>query len=225
MSQSHLFFLFMLVVAHAALVPDCRRYPALTPVECGCDTAKAPSTYGLTFHTTKGPFTVRVDRSDAPIGADRLYSMAKCGYLGNDEVTGNEGGFFRVVPGFVVQWGISGNTSVSGPWENLIIPNDKPNKLSNIRGTLSYAAEQDQAGMAVNRTTQIFINFADNSRLDALGFTPIGVISEADMSSVVDKINAKWGEQPDQDEIYARGNAYLQKTFPGLDYAQNISLH
>lgn len=219
-------YLILLAVAtHAAVVPDCRKYPALTPVECGCDTAKGPATYALTFHSTKGPFTVNVDRADAPIGADRLYSMARCGYLGNDEVNGNEGGFFRVVPGFVVQWGISGNTSVSGPWENLIIPNDKPNKLSNIRGTLSYAAMQDQAGMAVNRTTQIFINFADNSRLDALGFTPIGVISEADMANVVDKISAKWGEQPDQDAIYAQGNAYLKKTFPGLDYANNVTLH
>ena len=184
---------------------------------------KGPASYNLAFITTQGTFTVSVNRADAPIGADRLYSMAFCGYLGADSVPGNDNGFFRVVPGFVVQWGIGGNTTVSQAWENLIIPNDVTKRLSNVRGTLSYAAEQDSEGKACNRTTQIYINFADNSRLDSLGFTPVGTISEADMS-VVDKISSKWGQTPDQDQIYAQGNAYLLKNFPGLDYVKATKL-
>jgi len=200
--------------------PDCKLFSALYPVECGCTTLKAPASFSIQFSTTIGNFTVGVIRDDAPIGADRLFGMASCGYLGANTISGNENGFFRVLSGFVVQWGIAGNVSVSGPWENLIIPNDKPNRLSNVRGTLAYAAEQDSAGKACNRTTQLYINFGDNSRLDALGFTPIGKISEEDMSAVVDKINPKWGQNPDQDSIYELGNSYLQSNFPGLDYAK-----
>ena len=206
--------------------PDCAAHPARTPLECGCDKITAPPHYNLTFTTSAGDFTVQVERAVAPIGADRLYAMSKCGdYLGASHEKGNEGGFFRVVPGFVVQWGISGLPAVSQAWESLVLPNEaKPSSLSNVRGTLAYAAEQDASGMACNRTTQIFVNFGDNSRLDALGFSVIGKIAEADMAGVVDKLNAKWGEQPDQDQIYAQGNAYLQKSFPGLSYALSTHL-
>jgi len=150
--------------------------------------------------------------------------MSSCGdYLGGSTEVGNENAFFRVVPGFVVQWGISGSPSVSQAWENLVLANDSPNRLSNVRGTLAYAAEQDAAGQACNRTTQIFVNFGDNSRLDKLGFTPVGVISEADMK-VVDALVSKWEQEPDQDAIYAQGNAYLAKNFPGLSYANRTAL-
>jgi peptidyl-prolyl cis-trans isomerase A (cyclophilin A) len=115
-----------------------------------------------------------------------------------------------------VQFGIAGNPAVSGPWENLVIAND-PVIMSNVRGTIAYAAEQDAAGQAVNRTTQVYINYADNSNLDPLGFTPFGVVV-GDGMKVVDKINAKWSQDPDQDSIYAQGDAYLEKNFPGLDY-------
>jgi peptidyl-prolyl cis-trans isomerase A (cyclophilin A) len=101
----------------------------------------------------------------------------------------------------------------------LVIPND-PVILSNTRGTISYAAVQDNAGQAVNRTTQVYINFADNSNLDSMGFTPFGVITETDMK-VVDSIYAGYGQNPDQDQIYAAGDAYLKKNFPKLDYILN----
>ena len=204
--------------------PDCKRHPALTPVACGCDKLVAPAHFNLTFHATMGDFTVRVTRSDAPIGADRLYAMSICGdYLGASAERGNEGSFFRVVPQFVVQWGIGGLPAVSGAWENLVLDNDAPNKLSNTRGTLSYAAEQDAAGQACNRTTQLFINYADNSRLDALGFTVVGTVSEQDMAAL-DRVVARWGQEPDQDLIYSQGNAYLAKSFPGLSYTNSTSV-
>ena len=130
---------------------------------------------------------------------------------------GNANGFFRVVPGFVVQFGIAGLPAVSGPWQNLNIKDDKV-ILSNIRGTIAYA----DAG-ADTRTTQVYINFANNSRLDADGFTPFGVISEEDMK-IVDTIYAGYGQDPDQDTIYAQGDAYLKKSFPKLDYILTTSV-
>ncbi|RYG55786.1 hypothetical protein EON66_04460 [archaeon] len=95
--------------------------------------------------------------------------------------------------------------------------------LSNVRGTIAYAAAMDANGVAVNRTTQVYINYGNNSRLDSMGFTPFGIISEADMA-IVDAINAAYGEEPDQDSIYAQGDAYLSANFPGLDYITATSV-
>lgn len=205
--------------APAAPTPDCAHHPARSPIACGCATKTAPPHYNLTFATTAGAFSVRVARAHAPLGADRLYAMSACGdYLGASAERGNENAFFRVVPGFVVQWGISGQPGVSQAWEGLVLENDAPNGLSNVRGTLAYAAEQDAAGHACNRTTQVYLNYGDNSRLDALGFTVIGVVDDM---TAVDAIVAKWGQQPDQDTIYSQGNAYLAASFPGLTYVNS----
>ena len=194
--------------------PDCKAHPVLSPT---CNLT-APPSYSFTWVTTKGNVSVNVLRSNGPFGADRLFTLASQGYFSNftTEGSGNANGFFRVVPNFVVQFGIAGLPAISGPWENAVIPND-PVVLSNVRGTLSYAAEQDGDGNAVNRTTQVYINFADNSRLDALGFTPIGTISETDMK-IVDAIFAGYSELPDQDLIYERGDDYLLSDFPKLDF-------
>jgi peptidyl-prolyl cis-trans isomerase A (cyclophilin A) len=202
--------------APSAPPPDCARHPARSPVACGCAASRAPPHFNLSFATTAGAFSLRVARADAPLGADRLHALSACGdYLGASLERGNENAFFRVVPGFVVQFGISGAPAVSQAWEGLVLANDAPNKLSNVRGTLAYAAEQDAAGRACNRTTQVYINYADNSRLDALGFTVIGVVDDM---AAVDAIVAKWAQEPDQDEIYSQGNAYLARSFPGLSY-------
>ena len=179
--------------------------------------------------------TVQVARRDAPLGADRFYNLAKHHFFDSRGASDNDAGFFRVVPGaqllcgppafatahtvregFVVQFGIPGNTTVGAAWENAVIDND-PVILSNVRGTIAYAAMQDGSGQAVDRTTQIFINFGDNSRLDGMGFTPFGKLDDASMAAI-DAISSMYGEQPDQDGIYREGDAYLRKSFPFLDY-------
>lgn len=165
-----------------------------------------------------GNFTINIQRSWAPYGADRFYSLARCHFFDSTlSGPGNDAGFFRVVPDFVVQWGIPGQPPIAAAWENAIIPDD-PVVLSNTRGTIAYAAVQDpNTGLATNRTTQVYVNYADNSRLDAMGFAPFGVITGSGMTAA-DAIFAGWGQQPDQDAITAQGDAYLQANFPGLSY-------
>jgi peptidyl-prolyl cis-trans isomerase A (cyclophilin A) len=170
----------------------------------------APATFNAKFDTSVGQFVVQVTRAWAPNGADRFYNLVKNGFY-------NEARFFRAIPNFMVQFGIHADPQVSAVWRNAQIPVD-PVKQSNKRGFLTYAmgAKPD------TRTTQVFINFRDNSNLDAMGFAPIGqVVTGMD---VVDKINTMYGEGaprgkgPDQGRIQAEGNAYLIKSFPKLDY-------
>jgi len=125
--------------------------------------------------------------------------------------------FFRVVPGFVVQFGISGDPKVSQEWQNKNIPDD-PVILSNIKGTMSYA----DAGPNT-RTTQLFINYADNSFLDSQGFTPFAKIDDASMLTAL-SINAQYGENPDQGQIYSKGNDYLKANYPNLDYLTSAEI-
>jgi peptidyl-prolyl cis-trans isomerase A (cyclophilin A) len=200
---------------------DCKNHPARYPTEC-C-TFTAPDAFNATFVTDVGNFTVMSERKWSPYGVDRWYGLLKCHYFDDSQEPGNNAGFFRVVTGFVVQWGIAGLPAVSGPWVNAVIPND-PVILSNVRGTISYAAVEDSSGQACNRTTQIYINYADNSGLDGQGFTPYGKISDEDMK-VVDKIYAGYAQNPDQDSIYANGDAYLKKNFPKLSYTTLTVLH
>jgi hypothetical protein len=111
----------------------------------------------------------------------------------------------------------SDSDSGSGPCRtNAVIKND-PVILSNVRGTIAYAAVTNNKGIAVNRTTQVFVNYANNSNLDAMGFTPFGVINDAGMA-VLDSVYAKYGQNPSQEAIYNQGDAYLQKHFPLLSY-------
>jgi peptidyl-prolyl cis-trans isomerase A (cyclophilin A) len=200
---------------------DCRGHPLLSPSTCCVDKppAKFNVTWGLSIGGVTKPITVSVETKWAPLGSARFFNLAKYHYFDGmaPEGSGNANGFFRVVPGFVVQFGIAGLPAVSAPWQNLVIKDDKV-ILSNIRGTIAYA----DAG-ADTRTTQVYINFANNSRLDADGFTPFGVISEEDMK-VVDTIYAGYEQLPDQDTIYSQGDAYLKKSFPKLDYILTTSV-
>ena len=175
----------------------------------GCDLT-APATFSVLFATGVGNWTVAVNRTAAPLGVDRFYSLVKCKYFDGD-------GFFRVVPGFVTQWGINGNPAVSAQWENANIKDD-PVLMSNVRGTIAYA----DAGPNT-RTTQVYVNLGNNARLDPMGFTPFGTISDSDMV-VFEKIYAGYGEQPDQDQIYAQGNAYLKKDFPKLTFTTTATI-
>jgi peptidyl-prolyl cis-trans isomerase A (cyclophilin A) len=168
--------------------------------------AKAPATYAVEFRTSKGTFVVTVHRSWAPRGADRFYNLVKAGFYNGDE-------FFRVVKGFVVQFGISGYPSVSSAWQNANIKDD-PVKASNTVGTITYAATQAPN----SRTTQVFINLTNNGpNLDGQGFAPFGKVTSG--MSVVKKLYGGYGDGPSnaQPQIASQGNAFLEKTFPKLD--------
>jgi peptidyl-prolyl cis-trans isomerase A (cyclophilin A) len=176
---------------------------------------KAPATYKAKFDTSKGVFVVEVTRDWAPNGADRFYNLVKNGFYDNVR-------FFRVISGFMVQFGISGDPKISAPWREARIADD-PVKQSNKRGYITYA----MAGPNT-RTSQVFINFGDNANLDNSGFSPFGrVISGMD---VVDKLNAEYGEGaprgrgPDQGRIQMEGNAYLQRDFGRLDFVKKATI-
>jgi peptidyl-prolyl cis-trans isomerase A (cyclophilin A) len=177
----------------------------LAAVSCGREgqvPGTAPARYQVRFETSAGVFVVDVTRAWAPRGSDRLYELVQSGFY-------NGARFFRVVPGFVVQFGISGDPAVSARWGRATIPDD-PVTQSNARGTLTFATAGPNT-----RTTQLFINYGDNLRLDRMGFAPLGVVVEG--MDVVDRIHAGYGESPDQGLIEARGTAYLVEQFPQLD--------
>jgi peptidyl-prolyl cis-trans isomerase A (cyclophilin A) len=167
--------------------------------------AKAPAVYSVDFTTTKGSFVVTVHRSEAPHGADRFYNLVRAGFYNGDEL-------FRVVKGFVVQFGINGDPKVSAAWQQATIPDD-PVKGSNTPGTITFA----DAGPDT-RTTQVFINLGNNaSSLDGQGFAPFGKVTTG--LNVVEKLYAGYDDAPtgDQQQIATQGNAFLKKHFPKLD--------
>lgn len=172
-------------------------------------TETAPATYKVNFDTTAGPFVVEVTRAWAPKGADRFYNLVKHGYY-------NENRFFRVVPGFIVQFGLYGDPKVQSVWRDANITDD-PVTQSNKRGSLVFATAGPNT-----RTTQLFINFRDNSGLDSRGFAPFGTVISG--MENVDKINAEYGEAPNQGTIQSQGNAYLNKQFPKLDYIKSATI-
>lgn len=175
----------------------------------------APEVFRTTFETSKGEFTIEVRREWAPNGADRFYSLVRNGFY--DGVR-----FFRVLDGFMAQFGISGDPQVSAVWRGRPIPDD-PVVQSNERGYVSYA----MAGPNT-RTTQIFINYGDNSGLDGQLFAPFGVVVSG--MEVVDQLYSGYGEGaprgsgPSQGRIQAEGNAYLEQEFPELDYVVRVSV-
>eukprot|EP00762_Andalucia_godoyi_P000481 ANDGO_03059.mRNA.1 Peptidyl-prolyl cis-trans isomerase A len=173
----------------------CKAYPALCPHH-GVFTTPSPAQYSVNFSTSAGAFTVDVLRSWAPIGADRFYALVKSGFY-------NDARFYRVLPGFVVQFGIAASAGVSYIWENddkfhTNLPNDPViSGISNVRGWVSYAAAGDPVtGLAVNRTTEIFVNYGDNSRLDKFGFVPFGVVKSTSQMGIVDRLYS-YGEVRD----------------------------
>lgn len=166
--------------------------------------AKAPDVFKAQFTTTKGDFIVEVHRDWAPLGADRFYNMVKNGFFTN-------AAFFRVVPGFMVQFGLSANPAVNKAWENANLKDD-PVKQSNKRGYITFA----KTSLPNSRSTQIYINFKDNAFLDSMGFAPFGEVVDG-MDTVVDKISSAYGERPDQGKITEEGDAYISKNFPMID--------
>ena len=185
------FLAFSAFLVSLVFLPACSRNP------------QSPPTFRVQFDTSKGPFVIDVHRDWSPQGADRFYDLIHKGFY-------DENRFFRVVPNFVIQWGIQGDPAVQLNWRDKNIPDD-PVKVTNRRGTIAYAT-----GGPNTRTTQLFINLKDNPQLDKRGFSPFGEVVSG--MNVVDGIYPGYGQTPDQDQIQLHGNAYLQKQFPQLDY-------
>jgi peptidyl-prolyl cis-trans isomerase A (cyclophilin A) len=171
---------------------------------------KAPEIFKVRFETTQGDFVVEVHRSWAPGGADRFYNLLRLGFY-------NEVRFFRVVENFMAQFGISGDPDLSRVWGNRGM-SDAPVKKSNLRGMISYA----KTTFPNSRSTQLFINYKDNSFLDRRGFAPFAKVIKG--MNVVDKLYSGYGNGPPtgphQGLIQQQGNAYLKKTFPKLDWVK-----
>jgi cyclophilin family peptidyl-prolyl cis-trans isomerase len=175
----------------------------------------APATYRAKFDTSKGSFVVEVHRDWAPNGADRFYNLVKNGFYDNAR-------FFRVVSGFMVQFGINADPKLSAVWRNANIKDD-PVRQSNKRGLITFATAGPNT-----RTTQVFINFGDNKGLDSQGFAPFGLVVSG--MNVVDALFSGYGEGapggqgPEQGRIQREGNAYLTKDFAKLDYIKKATI-
>ena len=173
---------------------------------------QAPATFRARFETSQGPFVIDVHREWAPLGADRFYTLVKGGFY--DGVR-----FFRVLSGFMAQFGLSGDPKVQAAWAsaNLI---DEPAKQSNLRGFVTFAKESSPN----TRYTMVFINYKDNSYLDADGFAPFGQVVVG--MDVVDKLYGGYGRTnvPDQRRIKSEGNVYLTSEYPKLDFIKTATI-
>jgi peptidyl-prolyl cis-trans isomerase A (cyclophilin A) len=195
------------VLLLAAAAAGCARSsPLLRPAAVA---APAPEVFRVRFETSRGPFVVEARRSWSPAGADRLYYLVRSRFYDGTR-------FFRVVPRFMAQFGVSSDPAVSQVWRERFIRDD-PVLQSNLRGTLTFATSGPDT-----RTTQLFINYADNRFLDSRGFSPVGRVVEG--MAVVDSLYAGYGEAPPsgrgplQPRILAEGDEYLKREFPRLDY-------
>lgn len=178
--------------------------------------SKAPESYRVEFETTKGKFVIETVREWAPKGADRFEELVRKEFY-------NGARFYRVRPGFVVQWGISSDPKKQNIWRTSRITDD-PVKRSNARGFVSFATDGPNT-----RTTELFINLADNGRLDARGFSPFGKVIEG--MEVVDQLYSGYGEVRglkgtgvDSDKYEALGDSYIQQEFPKLDQIRTARL-
>ena len=173
---------------------------------------KAPDKYKAKFDTSAGVIVIEVTRAWAPLGADRFYNLVKNGFY--DDVR-----FFRVLGGFMAQFGMNGDPAIQRPWSTTNFPDD-PVKESNKRGYVTFA----KTSAPNSRSTQVFINFGDNASLDSQGFAPFGRVTEG--MNVVDKLYTGYGSNnvPDQGRIMTEGNAYLLKSYPKLDYIKKATI-
>jgi len=175
----------------------------------------APDVFRVNLDTSKGPVAIEVHRDWAPIGVDHLYTLVKLGFYDGAR-------FFRVLPNFVVQFGINGDPKTNRMWADTNLLDD-PVKQSNVKGTVTYATAGPNT-----RATELFINVADNARLDRQGFAPIGKVIEG--MDNVGRFYFGYGEMPprghgpDPAKIQAEGNAYLDDQFPRLDYIRKATI-
>lgn len=174
-----------------------------------------PEKFVVKIETSKGDILIAVNRAWSPNGAARFYDAVKAGFYDDCR-------FFRVLPGFMAQWGIHGNPKVMEKWSEANIPDDRPsgtNRQSNTRGMVTFA----KSGQPNSRSTQIFASYVNNSRLDPDGFTPFGRVLSG--MEVLESLNSKYGEEAShqQGRIQEQGNAFLDKAFPGLDTIKKAS--
>ena len=198
----------VLLLALISAVPTAQApSPLLNPATL---TEQAPASFLATVSTSVGTFVIHVRRQWAPNGADRFYSLAKHGYYAQNR-------FFRVIPKFMAQVGIHGDPAIANAWKDATIASDRP-ILSNTRGRVTFA----KGTLASSRTTQFFINYGDNSRLDIDGFAPFGEVITSMV--LVERLYSDYGEGPDQGAILANGNPFLLQNFPRMDYIRAITL-
>jgi peptidyl-prolyl cis-trans isomerase A (cyclophilin A) len=196
----------------AVVLCGCSRQPQPAAPSAG---ERSPDSYKVRFDTTRGEFVMTVNRAWAPLGADRFYTLVKSGFYDGAR-------FFRVIPGFVVQFGIPGDTALNARWRNADLTDD-PVTQSNQRATVSFATSGPNT-----RATQVFINLVNSARLDGHGFAPFGVVSQG--METVDAFYSAYGESPPmgggpaQTRIEKEGNAYLEREFPKLDYIKKASI-
>ena len=213
----------LLIIAGAFVVgcPKNEEAPAKSAAEQAASTTEqkpgsggAPAQYTVELDTTKGTIVIEVYRDWAPNGADRFYELVQQGYY-------TDVAFFRVIGGFMAQVGISGDPELNAKWRERPIEDD-PVKASNTRGTVTFATSGPDS-----RTTQFFINFADNSRLDGMGFAPFGKVKDmAPVDALYDGYGegAPRGRGPSQGRMQTEGNEYLRASFPKLDYIKGAKI-
>ena len=172
---------------------------------------KAPDVYKVQMDTSKGLVVMECHKAWSPRGADHFYDLVKLHFY-------DDARFFRVIRGFMAQFGMNGTPMTNSIWANANIPDDPPAGKHNTRGMVTYG----RTGAPNSRSTQLFINYADNSRLDPDGFTPVCMVTSG--MEVADQFWAGYGEAPDQSLIGAQGNAYLNAQFPHLDYIRKATI-
>lgn len=173
------------------------------------DANKASGKTKVEFICSNGTFVIELHEEWAPLGVKRFLELI-------DQDVFTDARFFRVVPNFVVQWGIPADPNLAAQWKNKRIKDD-PVKTTNAKGTITFATSGPNS-----RTTQMFINFVDNSRLDGMGFSPFGKVIKG--MDVVESIFAGYGQGPDQGQVQSRGNAYLKESFPKLDFIRRARI-
>jgi len=175
-----------------------------------------PEVFHVKLDTSKGMVDIEVHRDWAPVGADHFFHLAKSGFYDGAR-------FFRVVRGFVVQFGINRDPQTNAMWANATLPDD-PVKEHNVTGTVTFAARGRNT-----RSTQLFINLADNRKsLDGQGFAPIGKVVDG-MPTVLDLYGfygdmPPMGQGPDPQRIQQQGNDYLDSHFPRLDFIKKAAV-
>ncbi len=182
---------------------DLRLFPEMAEV-------RAPEKFLAKFITTFGDFVISFERSSAPIGIDRFYSLVKAKYYEDILI-------FRAINNFMFQFGIHGDPEINAIWKERKIADDPHQTLSNKRGTISFASAGPNT-----RSHQLFINLVDNSRLDNAGFTPLGEIVEG--LEVIERVNTEYGEnRPTFQRLFSeRGNPYAHEQHPKLDRIKKI---
>jgi len=201
--------LLSLVFAEAGLCQTIENKKVLLNPKHNVWSERAPDVFKVRFETTKGLFIIQLHRDWAPRGVDRFYNLVRTGFFDDSR-------FFRVRPGFIAQFGIPGDPKIAAVWRERTLPDD-PVRQSNNRGTIAYAMTGPNT-----RTTQLYINISENSRLDADGFSPIGRVVEG--MDIVDQLYSGYGEDAGggmrggkQGKIFEGGNTYLDREFPKLD--------